>query len=423
MISGVRYVPALALLLATYPTKFQPSIAADTRVAAALRAIEGRQETLIRNWIKLAEIPAASGGEQARAKYVREQLTDMGFTSVRTDEIGNVIAERPGTDPNGPVVAFAAHMDTVFAATVPRKVRREGGKLYCPGIGDDTSGLTALLEVFREMQQAGIRTRGKLVFVATVQEETRLQGARYFLEKSGIHPDMFVAVDIWLGDVWYGALRISRLKFIYTSPGSHTLFSRGQPTPARAVAIGIQNVYGVPLPPIEPGLAGMKLPVINVGTLGGGSVVNSIPQEAWFTVDLRSLDSATQDRLESEVARVAKAAADKEGVGFRLEKPQGEDVNFSKAQPRETRRAHPLVQTAVDIQNYLKLSRAGSAEALDMGSTDANVAVGMGIPAIAVGAARYIGPHTLDEVAEENSIVPGAKMLLLLATSLAGLAN
>ena len=422
----MRYLPLLALALCaqtTYPTKFQASIAADTRVAAAMRAIEARQEALIRDWIKLAEIPASSGGEQARATYIRERMTGLGFTSVRTDEIGNVIAERPGTDPNGPVVAFAAHMDTVFAATVPRKVKRNGGKLYCPGIGDDTSGLTALLEVFREMQNEGIRTRGKLVFVATVQEETRLRGARFFLAKSGIHPDMFIAVDIWLGDVWYGALRISRLKFIYTSPGAHTLFSRGQPTPARAVATAIQNIYGISLPPVEPGLAGMKVPVINVGTFGGGSVVNSIPQEAWFTIDLRSLDNATQDRLESEAVSVAKAAADKEGVGFRLEKPQGEDVNFSKAQSRETRRAHPLVQTAVDIQNYLHLAGAGSAEAIDVGSTDANVAVGMGIPAIAVGAARYTGPHTLDEVAEENSIVPGAKMLLLLATSLAGLAN
>src|SRR6266550_4682881 len=164
----MRYVPVLALLLATYPTKFQPSIAADARVAAALRTIEARQETLIRDWIRLAEIPAASGGEQARAKYVREQMADTGFTSVRTDEIGNVIAERPGTDPNGPVVAFAAHMDTVFAGSIPRKVKREGGKRYCPGIGDDSSGLTALLEVFREIQHSGIRTRGKLVFVATV---------------------------------------------------------------------------------------------------------------------------------------------------------------------------------------------------------------------------------------------------------------
>ena len=406
-----------------YPTKFQPTIAADARIAAALRTIEGRQEALIQDWIRLAEIPASSGGEQARASYVRDQLAGMGFSAVRTDRIGNVIAERPGVDPSGPVIAFAAHMDTVFAATVPRKVRREGGKLYCPGIGDDSSGLAALLETFRTMQHAGIRTRGKLVFVATVQEETRLMGARHFLATSGIRPDMFVAVDIWLGDVWYGALRISRLKFTYTSPGSHTLFSRGLPTPARAVAAAVQNVYGIPLPPEEPGLGGMRIPVMNVGTLGGGAVINSIPQEAWFTLDLRSLDSATQDRLESEVVRAAKAAAEKEGVGFRAEKPQGEDVDYSQAQPRERRRAHPLVQTAVDIQNHLQLPRAGASGPLDIGSTDANVAVGMGIAAIAVGGARFTGPHTLDEAAEEGSIVPGAKMLLLLAVSLAELAN
>jgi acetylornithine deacetylase/succinyl-diaminopimelate desuccinylase-like protein len=421
---GYLFLLASALCAQTkYPTKFQPSIAADGRVAAALRMIEGRQEALIQDWIRLAEIPASSGGEQARATYVREQLAGMGFNAVRTDEIGNVIAERPGVDPNGPVIAFAAHMDTVFAATVPRKVRREGGKLYCPGIGDDTSGLAALLETFRAMQRAGIRTRGKLVFVATVQEETRLRGARHFLATYGIRPDMFVAVDIWLGDVWYGALRISRLKFTYTSPGSHTLFSRGQPTPSRAVAAAIQNVYGIPLPAEEPGLGGMKVPVMNVGTLGGGAVFNSIPQEAWFTVDLRSLDSATQDRLESEVVRVAKAAAEKEGVGFRAEKPQGEDVDYSQAQPREKRRAHPLVQTAVDIQNYLQLPQAGASGPLDIGSTDANVAVGLGIPAIAVGGARFSGPHTLDEAAEESSIVPGVKMLLLLSVSLAGLAD
>ncbi len=406
-----------------YPTKFLPSIASDARVASALQSIEGRQEQLIQDWIRLAEIPAASGGEQARAKYVRDQLANMGFTAARTDEIGNVIAERPGADPEGPVIAFAAHMDTVFAATVPRKVRREGGKLYCPGIGDDSGGLAALLEAFRALQQAGIRTRGKLVFVATVQEETRLRGARHFLTDSGIHPDMFVAVDIWLGDVWYGALRISRLKFTYTSPGSHTLFSRGQPTPSRALASAIQKVYEIPLPPAEPGLQGMKVPVVNIGTLGGGTVFNAIPQEAWFTVDLRSLDSATQDRLESEVVRVAKSAAEKEGVGFRAEKPQGEDVDFSKARPREMRRADPLVQTALDIHRHLHLSRAGGGDPLDMGSTDANVAVGMGIPAIAVGVAHYTGPHTLGEVADENSIVPGAKMVLLLATSLAGLAD
>jgi acetylornithine deacetylase/succinyl-diaminopimelate desuccinylase-like protein len=272
------------------------------------------------------------------------------------------------------------------------------------------------------MHSAGIRTRGTLVFVATVQEERRMQGARYLLAKYEITPDMLVAVDIPLGEVWYGALRVSRLKFYYTSPGFHTLLSRGQPTPARAVAMAIQNIYGIPLPPVGADLNEWKVPVINVGMLGGGTVLNAVPEEAWFTVDLRSQDDVTQERLQREVIGIAKAASEKEGVGFRMEKPQGEDIDFSKAQPREARRAHPLVQTAMDIQRYLNLSPE-NAEPMDIGSTDANVAVGKGIPAIAVGGARYAGQHTLGEVAEESSIVPGAKALLLLAISMAGLEN
>jgi tripeptide aminopeptidase len=149
---------------------------------------------LIQEWIRLTEIPAESGGEQARAQYVRERLPALGFTDVRTDEIGNVIAELHGTDPHGPVISFAAHMDTVFAASVPRKVRRENGKLYCPGIGDDTSGLVSLIAALEAVHQAGIKLHGTLVMLASVQEERRLQGARYLLAKSEIHPDMFVVL-------------------------------------------------------------------------------------------------------------------------------------------------------------------------------------------------------------------------------------
>jgi acetylornithine deacetylase/succinyl-diaminopimelate desuccinylase-like protein len=111
--------------LCVQTTFFQQPIVQDPKIAAALQGIESRQEALIQDWIRLAEIPSASGEEQARAKYVRELLAGMGFSSIRTDEISNVIAERPGTDPNGPVFAFAAHMDTVFPLAVARKV---GGK-------------------------------------------------------------------------------------------------------------------------------------------------------------------------------------------------------------------------------------------------------------------------------------------------------
>ena len=424
MMAALRALVVLACLggaLCAQPG-FDPAVAREPHVARALESVTSRQQAAVQDWIRLAEIPSASGEEKARATYLEARLREIGLKNVTRDAIGNVYAVREGTDPNGPTVVFAAHMDTVFALDVPRQVKREGGRLAAPGIGDDSCGLQGLLEAFRAWQSAGLRTKGRLVFLATVQEETRLRGAREFLLQSGIKTDMFVAVDIWLGKVWYGALRISRPKFVYTSPGSHTLFSRNNPTPVKAVAAAIQDVYRIALPPVEPGLEDMKLPVVNVGMMGGGPIVNAIPQEAFFTVDLRSLDNATQDRLETEVARVARAAAEREGVGFRIEKPQGEDVSFAKVRTRQQRLADPLVQIAVGVHDYFKLGPGGKTEPLDMGSTDANVAVGLGIPAIAVGAARYTGPHTLAESAEEASLVEGSRMLVLLGAALAGVA-
>src|SRR5204863_4710630 len=160
------------------------------------------------------------------------------------------------------------------------------------------------------------KTKGDLVFLASVQEEVGLLGAKHWLESSGYKPEMFVAVDLSANQVWYGALRITQLKFFYTSPGAHTMESRGAPSPAKAVAKAIGALYEIPLPPIAEGLGTFKLPALNVGMLGGGTVVNAVPREAWFTVDLRSLDSATQDRLESAVVSAARRIGDEEGVGF-----------------------------------------------------------------------------------------------------------
>src|SRR4029077_16116219 len=133
-----------------------------------------------------------------------------------------------------------------------------------PGIGDDTSNLMAVLEMFRALDRGGVKTKGDLVFLASVQEEIGLLGAKHWLEASGYKPDMFVAVDLAANQVWYGALRITQYKFFYTSPGAHTMESRGAPSPARAVAKAIEAMYAIPLPPVAPGLDSFKLPVINV---------------------------------------------------------------------------------------------------------------------------------------------------------------
>ena len=307
-----------APLLTAQNNWFQPGMLKEPAVAKALQSIDDRSSAIVDEWIRLVEIPAPSRKEQARAEYIRAEMQKLGLADIRMDDKLNVSGVRKGTG-GGPTVVFAAHTDTVFPEGTPIKVRREGDILTAPGIGDDASNLMATLEMFRALNRGGVSTKGDLVFLASAQEEIGLLGAKHWLESSGYKPDMFVAVDVGSNEVWYGALRISTYKFFYTSPGAHTLESRGAPSPAKAVAKAISALYDIPLPPVVPGLDTFKLPVLNVGMMGGGTVFNAIPREAWFTVDLRSLDDTTQDKLATAVVSAAKQAAEKEGVGFHME--------------------------------------------------------------------------------------------------------
>lgn len=393
---------------------FTPALLEKPEVRKAMQSVDDRSAGILDEWIKLVEMPAPSTKEQVRARYIRAEMEKLGLTEIRTDDISNVSGIRKGTG-GGPTVVFAAHMDTVFPDGTPIKVAREGDILRAPGVGDDTSSLMAVLEMFRALDRGGVKTKGDLIFLASVQEEVGLLGAKHWLENSGYKPDLFVAVDVGSNEVWYGAFRIDQFKFFYTSPGAHTLESRGAPSPAKAVAKAITALYEIPLPPVVEGMGGFKLPVMNVGMLGGGTVVNAIPREAWFTVDLRSMDSPTQDKLESAVVSTAKKAAEQEGVGFRMERKMG--IDYSKAQPREQRLNHPLVQTALATSNYFRKKGTPEIKPTDAGATDANIAVSMGIPAVAVGATVKYFPHRLEEYAEAGSMVPGIKSLIALAVA------
>ncbi len=394
---------------------FQESLLTRPDMRKALQSVDDRASGIVDEWIRLVETPSPSTKEQARAKYIRGEMEKLGLSDIRTDDIFNVSGVRKGTG-GGPTVVFAAHTDTVFPEGTPLKVKREGDILRAPGVGDDTSNLMATLEMFRALNRGGIQTKGDVIFLASVQEELGLLGAKHWLETSGYKPDLFVAVDLSANQVWYGALRISNFKFFYTSPGAHTMESRGAPSPAKAVAKAITALYEIPLPPVAEGLDSFKLPVVNVGMLGGGTVFNAVPREAWFTVDLRSLDSTTQDRLDSTVVATARHAAEKEGVGFHMERKMG--IDYSKARPRQERLNHPVVQTALATANYFRKPGTPAIVPADVGSTDANIAVSMGIPAVAVGACIERMPHRLEENADASSLVPGIKSLLALAVSL-----
>src|SRR3954467_8192128 len=359
----------LVLLIAGAPASaqtsvFQPALLERPDVKTAIQSIDGRATAIVDEWIRLTEIPAPSKKEQARAQYIRAEMEKLGLADIRTDDLSNVSGVRKGAG-GGPTVVFAAHMDTVFPEGTDVKVKRDGDVLRAPGIGDDTSTLMAVLEMFRALDRGGVKTRGDLIFLASVQEELGLLGARHWLEASGVKPDMFVAVDVSANQVWYGALRITQYKFFYTSPGAHTMESRGGPSPAKAVAKAIAAVYDIPLPPMAEGLDTFKLPVANVGTLGGGTVFNAVPREAWFTVDLRSLDTPTQDRLEQQVVAAARQAAEKEGVGFRMEKSIS--IDYSRAKPKDERLSHPLVQTALAVSNHFRPTGSPAIVPADVG--------------------------------------------------------
>lgn len=412
---ALAFVVIVAVPVAAQTSWFTPALLDRPDVKLALKSVDDRATAIVDEWIKLVEIPSPSKKEQARAAYIRAEMQKLGLTDIRVDDISNVSGVRKGTG-GGPTVVFAAHMDTVFPDTTPIKVTREGDVLKAPGVGDDTSNLMAVLEMFRALDRGQIKTKGDLIFVATVQEELGLLGAKHWLETSGYKPDMFVAADINADEVWYGALRISQFKFFYTSPGAHTMESRGGPSPAKAVAHAIDAVYAIPLPPMAEGLGTFKLPVANVGMIGGGTVFNAVPREAWFTVDLRSLDTPTQERLEAAVVAAAKSAGEKEGVGFRMEKQMA--IDYSKAQPKAQRLASPIVQTALAVANHFRKPGTPAIVPADVGSTDANIAISMGIPAVAIGASRERLPHRLEENADASSIVPGIKALISLAVAL-----
>jgi tripeptide aminopeptidase len=415
----MKITTAILLVLASVPLHAQTSWFNERQLKQpqVQKAFASLNESaIVDEWIRLTEIPAPSGKEQARADYVRAELQKLGLTDIRTDEMLNVSGVRKGTG-KGPSVAFAAHLDTVFPATTDVKVRRDGGVLRAPGIGDDTGNVVALLEAFRALNRAGLKTKGDLIFVASTQEEVGLRGAKYWLTHAPSRPDLFVALDVRSDAVWYGALRIDLMKFYFSAPAVHTLFSRGTPSPAKAVVRAIEAVYAIPLPALAPDVGDVRLPVINVGMLGGGTVANAIPGETWFTVDLRSLDTPTQDRLRTAVTDAAHRAADDEHVAFRVENTLVTE-DYSKAMSKEQRLAHPLVKTAVAAANYFRKPGSAVVVPADLGSTDANIAISLGIPAIATGTLISSNQHQVEENADAASIVPGIKQLISLAVTL-----
>ena len=402
---------AAPLSAQTYPTSWNPDLLKRADVQSAMTMLEQRFPSQVEEWIRIAEMPGKSRLEQQRGAYVKSVFEKEGLT-VSVDSIGNVTGVRKGTG-GGPTIVIAAHTDIVFPPETNTKVRRSGDTLFAPGVGDNTASVGNMLSTLRVMNATKFTSKGDIIFIGTVQEELGLKGMDYWLAHNP-KPDLLIVPDGAYGSVSYGALGIYWTKFVFTHPGAHTLSSRGIPTPVKAVAKVIDRLYQLQFEALPNGA------VMNIGQIHGGSIFNAVPQELYFTVDLRSSDPVLLDSLDRTITRVTQEVAAEQKVGLKIEIEQKSGAGGTEKQ-LEGARAHPLVQTAVDINRALGMTPGmpGASEAVATGATDANPGVVRKIPSIAIGGSKASGAHQLTEYALASSALPSTKLLYLLTATFA----
>ena len=394
-------------------------VLADPKFQAAQEFIAKDHDRFVRETIQITEIEAPPFKEAKRAKAFVEMLRQSGLSDVEIDPEGNVIGLRRGTG-TGPLIAIAAHLDTVFPEGTNVKVRREGSKLYAPGVGDDSRAVAVLLEIVRAMDSAKIQTSSDILFVADVGEEGPgdLRGMKYLFQK-GPYKDkikMFISLDPfgWGSDITTAGMGSKRFKVIFTGPGGHSFGSFGLVNPAYALGNAIAK------------LAKMQVPqrpktTYNVGVVGGGTSVNSIPFESWMEVDIRSETKEELNRAVENFTRLMHEAVEEENRARSTSQGKIEiDVKLIGDRPfGEIFQTAPIVQTAAAV-----IRAFGMVPTFGLSSTDANIPLSMGIPAITLeSGGTGSRNHTLDEWidVEKTASVRGIHIAMGVLLALAGM--
>jgi tripeptide aminopeptidase len=391
----------------------------DPKFQAAQEFIAKDHDRFVRETIQITEIEAPPFKEAKRAKIFMEMLRQSGLSDVEIDAEGNVIGLRRGTGA-GPLIAIAAHLDTVFPEGTNVKVRREGTKLYAPGVGDDSRAVAVLLEIVRAMDSAKIQTSSDILFVADVGEEGPgdLRGMKYLFQK-GPYKDkikMFISLDPfgWGSDVTTAGMGSKRFKVIFTGPGGHSFGSFGLVNPAYALGNAIAKLSKMQVPQ-------RPKTTYNVGVVGGGTSVNSIPFESWMEVDIRSETKEELNRAVENFTRLMHEAVEEENHARSTSQGKIEiDVKLIGDRPfGEIFQTAPIVQTAAAI-----IRAFGMVPTFGLSSTDANIPLSMGIPAITLeSGGTGSRNHTLDEWidVEKTASVRGIHIAMGVLLALAGM--
>ncbi len=359
---------------------------------SAAATLDAEHERTVADIVTLTEIPAPPFKEAERAKAYRAMLEAQGLRDVETDPEGNVMGLRKGTKA-GPVVVVSAHLDTVFPEGVNVKVRRDGTKLYAPGIADDSRGLAVLLAWIRALDAAKIKTRSDILFVGTVGEEGAgdLRGVRYFFEK-GKYRDRtkaFYSIDgIDPAQVTHVGVGSKRYRVTFKGPGGHSYGAFGIVNPMAAMGKAIADLYAIQ-PPVEPKVT------FSASVVGGGTSVNAIPDKVFAEFDMRSADAGELARLEGQFKAVVEGAVAAENAA------RSTRVGAVSAEltPIGDRPAGATPKDASIVANAIAAITAfGYTPTFEASSTDANAPMAKGVPAITIGSGGTGGrAHSVDE--------------------------
>jgi len=367
-------------------------IVTDPKFKTATAFLDTDYDLFVRELIELTEIPAPPFKEKVRAQAYLEKLRKVGgLQDVEMDPEGNVMGLRKGTG-NGPLLAVLAHLDTVFPEGTDVKVKRKGTRLEAPGVGDDTRGLALMLEVIRALDAAKFTTQSDILFVGNVGEEGEgdLRGAKYLLTKGKYQGRIknFLSIDGGEpGPITNGGTGSKRYRVIFTGPGGHSYGAFGLVNPAFAMGNAIAKFAQLQVP-------SKPKTTFNVGVVKGGTSVNSIPFEVSMDVDMRSESKEELSKLVDSFHGLLFAAVEEEN------KARSTDQGKIKVEAKligdraagETSRTSPIVQTVAAV-----VKSFGLTPSYNISSTDSNVPMSLGIPAVTIGRGKGGRAHSLDE--------------------------
>jgi acetylornithine deacetylase/succinyl-diaminopimelate desuccinylase-like protein len=385
----------------------------------ASATLASQHDRTIEDIVTLTEIAAPSFQEETRARAFLSMAASHGLRDLAIDAEGNVTGVRPGSG-GGPLICIAAHLDTVFPAGTDLTVRREGTKLYAPGVGDDTRSLAVLLAWLRALDAADVRTRADLLFVADVGEEGPgdLRGMRYLFQK-GPYKDRisaFITVDSPdMDHIAIGGVGSKRYRVTFKGPGGHSYGAFGLVNPMYAMADAISRLGRISVP------ANPKT-TYSASVTGGGTSINSIPNSVWTEFDLRSVSPGELGRLEASFLDLLdKSVAAENASRSTRSGPVSLDIQKTGDRPAgRTDENSELVRLA-----HAAISAHGFRPRFETSSTDANIPMSLGIPAIKIGSGGKGGrAHSLEEwidVAPELSL-RGMSAGLATILAVAGLA-